>query len=1464
MLELRLLGQFEVRLDGTPVGIPSRPAQSLLAFLALTMGTAHRRERLAGLLWPDAEDDSARASLRQALWRLRKALESRLPGDVQYLFADDLTVALNQRASAWVDVAVLAPPPNGTVSIEQLKESAAVYRGELLPGFYDEWVLRERERLEAVFERTMADLLGRLVAARRWPDVLESAEQWIAISHVPEPAYRAVMLAHSERGDRARVATVYQRCRQALFEDLGTTPSEQTRRLFEDLSQGVRVLPALADAPEPGTLTYASENAAPAPGEPPYQGLSFFDEAEAGRFFGREVTVQRLAARLDSEPFLALIGASGSGKSSVLRAGLLPTMKRQGSSHESAPAVYLLTPTTHPLEALAAAMVPHGSRTTTRTLLDELLADPRGLRLHLQHVAPPGRRSILIVDQFEEVFTLCRQSFEREAFIDNLLGAGLAGDVVTVVIALRADFYAQCAQYPDLRQALAAHQEYLGPMGVDALRRTIEGPAEVEGWLLEPGLVEVLLREAGDEPGTLPLLSHALLETWRRRSGRRLTLRGYAESGGVRGAIAKTAEMVYRERLTPAQQVIAQRVFIRLTELGEGTQDTRRRADVTELVSDRGAEPALLGVLDELARARLITLGETTVEVAHEALIREWPTLQAWLDEDRAGLRLHRQLGEAAQEWARLQHDPDLLYRGVRLAHATEWANGHAFELNTTERAFLEAGTRVEAELEAAAQAQQRHELEAARRVADAERQRAEEQRRAAALLRRRAGYLAAALVLAIGLAGLAGVLGNQARESEGAAQTSAQVAYARELAAAAVSNLDLDPERSILLSLQAVDVARSGGSPALREVEQALHRAVQASRIQLTLRGHRAAVFSVASSPDGSRLASIDQDGVAQIWDATTGQTVLRLDTDTHGNYSSHGIAFSPDGRHVATIQRNRTMRIWDSTTGNVVLELPEQAGQATTTGGPLLAFAYNSDGRQMATGTSDGIARVWDVATGTELRQLPGPPGGVFALAFSPDGTRLATGGYGDNTARLWDLASGRELRSLAGHRETVQAIAVSPDGGRVATAGDTTVRIWDAASGQSLVTLFGHASFVTSVGFDATGDRLLTASEDGFAKLWDAGTGQLGLTLAGHSGGVLGATWSPDGRSVATASRDGTVRLWDVSPTSGGERATLVGHAGRVEDVAYSPDGSRLATAGQDHTVRVWDAATGHSLLTLSGHTSDVNDVAFSPDGTRLASASSDSTLRVWDTRTGQSEFVVTTPGPSPGLGGLSWSRDGVRLAGTSGDTSISVVEAASGVPAMSLEYPRFLQSLRFSPDATRLAAGGAAGTTVVWDAVSGTALATLDSRTTLVDGVDFSPDGHLLATTGTDGLIQLWDVMSGRQLTTRSHGGSTFGVAFSPDGRQLATSSVDRTVKLWTVANGSLTDEEPLTLSGHTAAVYRVAWSPDGRSLATASRDGTSRVYAVELEDLLTLAHTRVTRTLTTEGCRQYLHQAECPA
>jgi formylglycine-generating enzyme required for sulfatase activity len=441
----------------------------------------------------------------------------------------------------------------------------------------------------------------------------------------------------------------------------------------------------------------AVESDEPAPGEPPYMGLRYFDTADAALFYGRAALTRELAARLAGERFLAIVGASGSGKSSVARAGLLPAWEKglDIPGGRLSGVAHVLTPGIHPLESLAASLTRQSeSVTATATLMDDLARDPRSLHLYVRKLLSlsGGTHLLLLVDQFEETFTLCKDPAERKAFIENLLAAADEenGGPLRVVLTLRADFYHRCAEYDGLRQALQEHQEYIGAMSADELREAITAPAQAAGWDLQPGLVELILQDVGQEPGALPLLSHALLETWKRREGHTLTLAGYAAAGGVRKAIAQTADSVY-DRLPPAEKLIARNIFLQLTELGEGAQDTRRLASLQELAPAPGQQAAMEAVLKTLSDARLVTTDRDSVQVAHEALIREWPALRRWLDEGRQELRLHRHLTESAREWERRARDPGELYRGARLLQAQEWAANRASQLNPLERAFLQA-----------------------------------------------------------------------------------------------------------------------------------------------------------------------------------------------------------------------------------------------------------------------------------------------------------------------------------------------------------------------------------------------------------------------------------------------------------------------------------------------------------------------------------------------------------------------------------------------------------------------------------------------------------------------------------------------------------------------------------------------------------------------------------------------------
>ena len=787
---------------------------------------------------------------------------------------------------------------------------------------------------------------------------------------------------------------------------------ELEQRVPDLATIAARFVPALDLGKESGVaerlleLASGPQEAPQVPGLPPFKGLQFFDEADSDLFFGREALTAKLVDQVhaslsaSSAPrFLAIVGASGSGKSSFVRAGLIPALRRSPSKAHWE--TLTLTPTARPLQALAVALNQNAaSITSTTTLIDDMQRDRRALHLAAERAEraaragpassavrrPAGRPSdaprqlLLLIDQFEELFTLCRDEEERRAFIDNVMTAAVEpGGTVFVVIALRADFYTHCGPYAELREALASLQTYLGPMSTVELRRAIEEPASRGKWELEPGLVEVLLHDVGSgqspEPGALPLLSHALLQTWHRRHGRTLSVSGYLASGGVRGAIAETADDVFRDQLDPDRQMIARHIFLRLTHLGEddATGETRRRATFDELILTPEAAPGVREVLTLLADARLITIDSGVVELAHEALIREWPTLRSWLEEDREGLRLHRHLTLAAEGWERHGRDPGECYRGARLAQSVGWAATQAGVLSGSEQAFLDTSQRLAEREEAEGDARRRRELESAQALA-------ETQRRAATQLRQRARYLLGAFVLAVIMAGVALFQAEQARQSAVTAQRERQIAHVRELAAAALSNLSIDPERSILLAMQAVSTTRAVDGSVLPEAEEALHRSILASHVALTLDGHTTPLIGVVYTPDGKRLATIGKDGTVKVWDATTGLELLNLPgtTPLADSYGPQRLAISPDG-----------------------------------------ALLASSDNNQV---------KIRDSVSGTELRTLSGHTAEVWAVAFSRDGKRLATGGL-DATVQVWQVCHGRAAADAVRPYRRHRVVGIQP---------------------------------------------------------------------------------------------------------------------------------------------------------------------------------------------------------------------------------------------------------------------------------------------------------------------------------------------------------------------------------------------------------------------------------------------------
>ncbi|MCY1075073.1 nSTAND1 domain-containing NTPase [Archangium lansingense] len=1150
------------------------------------------------------------------------------------------------------------------------------------------------------------------------------------------------------------------------------------------------------------------------PDEPaPYRGLLPFDKAHARFFFGRDSEIQTVLDKLKQHPFVAVVGASGVGKSSLVRGGVLPRLEDPAAGLGPRPYIKTMTPGDRPLRALAdqlATLVPPADRLrTAEDLAWRLASRPEALcdAVRTLTAGQPGI-FVLVVDQLEELFTLATgegASKEVAAFVSNLRDAVEQGrGSLKVIVTLRADFFERCLNMPALRELMQEHQVLLGCLGPDALRDAIVRPAQAVGAFLEKGLVGTILKDVSQEPGTLPLLEHALYELWRARRGAWLTLSAYEASGGVAGALQRRAQACY-EALNPEERDLARQLFLRLTSQGEGTPDTRRRMARAELagVSAEQVEH-VLGVLSG-PETRLLVADGDTVEVAHEALIHEWPTLRQWLDEGRQEWRVLRRLTEAANEWDKQKRDSSYLYTGSRLLEAEERFAKNPGPLNQRERDFLRASLEHRDAERREKEARKQQEFERAQQLArEAEaRRRAEAERaRTEALSARRLKVL----VLMLAVAGLGiFVLWQQAQQERKQAQQERDNARSRELTTKSLMELRDDPRKSRLDIEEAWRIAPN------EDIAKALSAWSKEPGL-MVLREHRGSVLAAAFSPDGSRILTANEDSTARVWDAFSGKLLHTLSGHSDAVVAA---AFSPDGSRILTASGDKTARVWGAVSGKLLHTL---SGHADA----VVAAAFSPDGSRILTASGDdATARVWDAASGTLLHTLFSRSIFVKAATFSPDGSRIVTANQ-DSTARVWDASSGKLLHTLSGHIGAVKAATFSPDGSRILTASsDKTARVWGAVSGKLLHTLSGHSDAVVAVAFSPDGSRILTASSDKTARVWDAVSGTLLHTLSGHSDAVVAAAFSPDGSRILTANQDSTARVWDA--VSGTLLHTLSGHVGAVTAAAFSPDGARVLTASTDKTARVWDVDSDKAATCLFGHSGVGMAATFSPDGSRILIASSDRTARVWDSVSGT--LLHTLSDHSATVVAATFSPDGSRILTASLDSTARVWDAASGKRLHFLFADAPLMAAAFSPDGSRILTVGEDSTTRVWNAASGKLLHILSGHSLYVWAATFSPDGSRILTASLDSTARVWDAASGKLRYSLFADASLRAAAFSPDGSRILTASTDKTARVWDAASGKLLQ----TLSGHSDAVVVAAFSPDGSRILTASSDKTARVW-----------------------------------
>ncbi|MEU7242666.1 DNA-binding protein [Streptomyces sparsogenes] len=1158
---------------------------------------------------------------------------------------------------------------------------------------------------------------------------------------------------------------------------------------------------------------------------PPYRGLARFEPGDHDRFFGRDQLLAELVELVADRRFVAVFGPSGSGKSSLLRAGLIPAL-RDGAPAVPRPAVIrVLTPGDRPLRAHAAALAPLGS------------GEGGG-----------DGDTWLVVDQFEEVFTLCRDPAERAGFIERLLSARDENSGLRVVIGVRADFFGRCAEHRELTAALRGATLLVGPMGRAELREAIVKPAAAEGLIVERALTARIVEEVADEPGGLPLMSHALLETWRRRRGRTLTEEAYEEAGGVQGAIALTAERVYGE-LSERQLEAARRIMLRLITPGEGTQDTRRPVDREELGLDpaeRGAgpggtddhsaqgpdtgprpdpdstpgtdtdpRPGAAGdtalVLERLVRARLVTLDEGTVDLAHEALITAWPRLRGWIDEDRQRLRTHRKLTEAARAWEELGRDPGALYRGARLAEAWEAFGepGRSDELTAAERDFLTAS----------------------RAAGTRERRR----------LRAFAGSVALLLVLAL-VAGVVAWQQNRAGEQRRAEATS------RRIASLADNMRYADPVTALRLSVAAWKISHTV------EARSALLGAM-AQRERDTFTAAGVGADDVASlSADGRTLVTSDgQKGRTVAWDVLTHRRIGSFRTSDE---SETVTAVSPDGRQVVTegvngfqlrdrasgrpvgprfvsengevsfgtsghtllVEDGHRLRLWDIRHRRVLFR---RAGET------LHQPAVSADDRRLALCSDQDELEVWDVPAHRRIRTLPaaasrlacGPGDDTDGVEFmlTPDGRKLLL-----STAkgvRDWALDSGKELPGIS--HAGLWDLAPSRDGRLLAATDDQEILMWRIDSPARPV--YRHPL----AGRQIAGLRL--DADHGVIR-YQEGEGMGGDAVRTlHLGGATAPGWgpkrdgevlfSPDASLIAEVRTSGQRRRIELRHTGDGTPAAALpradcraaarpGHEGWYCQplMAFSADGRTFAYGFSErdaHTgrhraerVTVWDLRKGRRTADLPltpKETSDpgVESIALTPDGgTVIAYRRFSEILDLWRVRD-RTRVTRRAPGMADVLVGGSgdlWMSftDSAALAARPDGRLVTTASGQrftlpSGHPVRPAPWQDSVYALAYSPDGEQLALGTDSGQVTLWDGdalrrlgvVSGTLTGEGRETAEPVEALAYSPDGTILAVAGDKGTVRLWDTASSRPLGSAliTAGDAVRALSFSKDGRTL---------------------------------------------------------------------------------------------
>ncbi|MCP4695634.1 MAG: hypothetical protein GY862_02125 [Gammaproteobacteria bacterium] len=1222
----------------------------------------------------------------------------------------------------------------------------------------------------------------------------------------------------------------------------------------------------------------------------PYPGLRPFNAEETDIFFGREAHADELLDKLGETRFLAVLGPSGYGKSSLVRTGLLAGLSSGFMTGAGAHwRIADMRPGNRPFVRLAKALLKDDA--LGRDYLPEALEAGDGDALEARHAAlekqlrnpyglhevwreiksAPGKdgdlKLLLLADQFEELFRYYRQgpADDVTAFIAFLLAAAEHPDLY-VVITMRSDFIGDCSMFHGLPEAINRGLYLVPRLTREQLREAVTMPARVFGGRVEDPLANRLLNDAGNDPDQLPLLQHALMRMWdlahteaRRHGGGEtlvimLTMEHYRQIGGFFGALSGHADLIYQE-LSPEHRRIAEILFRGLTELGPDNRAVRRPIKLAEAAALAGVAWWEMAEVAEIfrasgrnfimpppsrldgSRAETQRRGEerklaadTVLDISHESLIRQWARLNEWVRDEVESAALYRRLLEAAQRWRDGQGE---LWHGLDVETAQAWSDRvQPNEVWAERYTDVSRGDKKVWSL-----------LE--RRMGGAKRtpsKKEESLREKTSLV----DFADAMRFLDVSYA-----THNRAQKKLRLLTVSALFLLIAVLAGFGWFLKGKADEQTMIAQAK-TELAEQKEQEAKTEAGRADREKIETQRIQsLFLADLAWQQTGQGNAVNGMLLAleALPKDmnnpdrpyviqAVQKLYKAVYAQRErLVLPHEGRVNHA----AFSPDGTWLVTASDDYTARLWDVQSGRVLHTL---SGHEKA----VIHAAFSPDGTQLVTASDDWTARLWDVQSGQVLHILSGHEALVRYAAFSPDGTQLVTASSDNlarlrevqsglvtassgNTARLWDVQSGRVLHTLSGHKSYVNYAAFNPDSTQLVTASsDNTVRLWDVQSGRVLHIFSGHKKSVTHTVFSPNGTQLVTASSDNTARLWDVQSGRVLHILSGHKKPVTHAVFSLDGTQLVTASSDNTAQQWDVQ--SGRVLHILSGHKKAVTHAAFSPDGTQLVTASSDNTAWLWDVQSGRVLHIFSGHEALVRYAAFSPDGTQLVTASYDNTARLWDVQSGQ--FFYILKGHENDVDHAAFSPDGTRLVTASKDSSVRLWDGLSGQLLHILSgHEGNVNYAAFSPDGTWLVTASDDNTARLWDVLSGQLRYILVGHENDVNHAVFSSDNTYLATASFDKSVRLWDARTGQLLHILRHKGLVRHVAFSPDSLQLATASYDKTARLWDVRSGQLL----YVFRGHTGMVWNVAFNPDGTRLATASSDSTVRLWDVRSGQLL---------------------------